>query len=61
MFDDDFSAIDYPYFNVEPFFEEENGTYADRNANLKQEFVMWNHSMSEVVNSLIKTELIFYH
>ena len=54
MFDDDFSAIDYPYFNVKPFFEEENGTYADRNANLKQEFVMWNHSMSEVVNSLIK-------
>ena len=54
MFDDDFSAIDYPYFNVKPFFEEENGTYADRNANVKQEFVMWNHSMSEVVNSLIK-------
>ena len=24
------------------------------NANVKQEFVMWNHSMSEVVNSLIK-------
>ena len=39
---------------LNPFSKKKIGTYADRNANLKQEFVMWNHSMSEVVNSLIK-------
>ena len=34
--------------------ETESGTYADKTANITQEYVMWNHSLSEVVNSLIK-------
>ena len=53
MFDDDFKKISYDYFNSGPIVEYESGTYADRNADLKQEYVMWNHSMSDVIGSLI--------
>lgn len=57
MFDDNFEKIDYRYFNSGAILETENGTYADKKANITQECVMWNHSLSEVVNSLIKNGL----
>lgn len=57
MFDDDFEKIAYNYFNDGAIIETENGTYADREADLKQEYVCWNHSMSEVINSLIANGL----
>ncbi|MDH1882949.1 MULTISPECIES: class I SAM-dependent methyltransferase [Empedobacter] len=53
MFDDNFDKIGYNYFNVESIIETENGTYADRNADISQSYVTWNHSMSEVITSLI--------
>lgn len=53
MFDDNFDKIGYNYFNVESIIETENGTYADRNADISQSYVTWNHSMSEVISSLI--------
>lgn len=55
--DDDFKEIKYYYHNVEPIAEEETGTYADKNADIKQAFVCWNHGIGEVVNSLIKSGL----
>jgi SAM-dependent methyltransferase len=57
MFDDDFEKIEYNYFNSGAMVEIEDGTYADREARISQEFIVWNHSMSEVVNSLIKNGL----
>lgn len=57
MFDDDFARIHYRYFNSGPIVETEKGTYADRDAALNQQFVCWNHSLSEVVNSLIRNGL----
>ena len=57
MFDDDFEKIAYHYFNKEVIIESETGSYADKTADLSQEYVMWNHSMSDVVNSLIKNGL----
>jgi ubiquinone/menaquinone biosynthesis C-methylase UbiE len=57
MFDNDFEKVAYNYFNDGPIIETESGTYADRNADLQQEFVCWNHSTSEVLNSLIKSGL----
>jgi len=54
MFDDDFEKIIYNYFNSVPIIETENGTYADKNAKITQKYVSWNHSISDVVNSLIK-------
>ncbi len=57
MFDDDFKNIGYNYFNTGAIIETENGTYANREAPIKQEYVMWNHGMSEALNSLIKSGL----
>lgn len=57
MFDYEFENIGYNYFNSGAIVETLNGTYTDRNADLSQEYVMWNHSLSEVVNSLLKNGL----
>lgn len=57
MFDDCFERIAYRYFNSGAIIETENGTYADKSAEITQEFVMWNHSLSEVINSLIQNGL----
>ena len=54
MFDDDFSKIQYPYFKADPIIEMEAATYADGNADINLECVTWNHSLSEVISSLIK-------
>lgn len=57
MFDDNFDKVGYNYFKEGAIIETENGTYADRNAAIIQTTVSWNHSMSEVVNSLISNGL----
>lgn len=57
MFDDDFENIGYSYFNTGAIVETENGTYADKKAEITQSYVMWNHGIGEVLNSLIKNEL----
>ncbi len=57
MFDDDFEKIKYCYFNSGPIIETETGTYADRNVEITQEYICWNHSISDVLNSLIKHNL----
>lgn len=53
MFDDDFKKIAYNYFNSGAIIETEQGTYANKDAEIEQEYVMWNHSLSEVINNLI--------
>lgn len=57
MFDDNFDKIGYRYFNSGAILETENGTYADKKADITQSYVMWNHGISEVLNSLIKNGL----
>jgi len=57
MFDDNFDKIGYRYFNSGAIIETENGTYADKDAEITQSSVNWNHGLSEVVNSLIKNGL----
>jgi len=57
MFDDNFEKIGYNYFNAAPIVETENGTYADKNAAISQSYVTWNHSLSEVITSLIQNGL----
>jgi hypothetical protein len=53
MFDDDFDNIDYRYFNSGAILEP----YADKHADLVQSYVMWNHGIGEMLNSLIKNGL----
>lgn len=57
MYDNDFKFIQYNYFKDEPIVEFENGTYADRNAEINGESITWNHSLSEVINALINNGL----
>jgi len=57
MFDNNFAKIEYNYFNAEAIIETEQGTYADKNAEINIESVGWNHSLSEVVNNLIGSGL----
>ena len=57
MYDDNFDFFKYDYFNLREIRETLEGTYADRKAPIKNEYVMWNHSLSEVINNLIKSGL----
>lgn len=57
MFDNDFKEVFYSYFNTEEIIEEEQGTYADRNANIEAKTITWNHPLTEVLNSLINNGL----
>lgn len=58
MFDDNFEKIAYNYFKSDPIIETESGTYADRSAEISQTFVSWNHSLSEVMTSLLKSGFV---
>lgn len=57
MFDEEFKEVKYNYAKSEAIIEVESGTYADTQANITQKYVSWNHSLSEVINSLIKQGL----
>lgn len=57
MFDDDFTRIQYSYENQGMIVTENQGTYTDRNADIKGKEYSWNHSISEVLNPLIKHDL----
>jgi len=54
MFDDDFEGIKYSYFNSGAIVETASGTYADKTADLHQQYVMWNHSLSDILNAILK-------
>lgn len=61
MFDDNFEKIRYRYFNSGVIVENETGTYADREAPIQQEYMMWNHGLDEVFNALFKQGLKIDH
>jgi len=57
MFDNDFTKVEYSYFNKQTIVEEESGTYADREAPVQNKTISWNHSLGEVISALIKNSL----
>ncbi|HEY6503201.1 MAG TPA: class I SAM-dependent methyltransferase [Chitinophagaceae bacterium] len=57
MFDDEFTHIKYYYENRELIITENYGTYTDRKANITGKEYSWNHSISEVLNALIRQGL----
>lgn len=61
MFDNEFSHIQYPYFNKEAIIETLNGTYADREAPLQNTEIGWNHPISEILNALLAKGLALKH
>jgi 2-polyprenyl-3-methyl-5-hydroxy-6-metoxy-1,4-benzoquinol methylase len=54
MFDDDFTHIKYSYENRELIITENQGTYTDKKANITGKEYSWNHSISEVLNALLR-------
>jgi 2-polyprenyl-3-methyl-5-hydroxy-6-metoxy-1,4-benzoquinol methylase len=61
MFDNDFTRVQYSYFNRETITEVETGTYADRDAPLEQTSISWNHDLGEVLGSLLQQGLEIKH
>ena len=57
MFDDSFKNIEYSYFNQGPIEDSEEGTYANKDANISNDFIVWNHSLEDVINNLLKNNL----
>jgi ubiquinone/menaquinone biosynthesis C-methylase UbiE len=58
MFDDNFKEIIFKYSDVDPIIEELEGTYANREANIKNQSVSWNHGLATVINALLKKGLV---
>lgn len=53
MFDNEFEKVEYHYLKSDPIVEVEDGSYADRSADINQTTITWNHGIGEVVNSLL--------
>lgn len=61
MFDDDFQHFAYRYFNQGSIAFESEGTYADREAKLSDQGIGWNHSLGNVIQSLLDKGLQLTH
>lgn len=55
--DDNFENFGYSYFNDGVIEMEEEGTYADMSSNIKMKEYGWNHTTSDLLNSLLKQGL----
>lgn len=61
MFNENFSAIEFPYFNENPIIETTPGTYANQQAEIEMEEIGWNHPLSEVFQALTSKQLKLTH
>lgn len=57
MYDNDLTHVQYSYFNRETIVEEEQGSYAARNADVKLSSTCWNHDLGEVLTALLNEGL----
>lgn len=57
MFDNELQSLQYSYFNKEAIVETEQGTYADKAAEIALTSVGWNHSLADVLQSLLDAGL----
>ncbi len=53
MFDSNFEKVAYNYFNSGAIVETLEGSYAEKEADLSQQYVMWNHGLGEVFSCLL--------
>jgi len=58
MFSYDFTKVEFNYLKSDPIIEEEEGTYTNNDADIKEQSVSWNHGIGEVTNALIHAGLI---
>lgn len=57
MFDNDFENIHCNYFKSSPIIETELGTYADKKSEASHKSITWNHSLGDVMSSLLDEKL----
>lgn len=53
LWNEDYTAIKYPYFNPEPIVEEMTKSYTDGSEGVTGTEVNWDHPVSSVINALI--------
>lgn len=53
-FNDSLTEITYDYFQTTAIQETQTGTYVDRDSRMVVGYISWNHSLGEVVGSLLK-------
>jgi SAM-dependent methyltransferase len=56
-FDPNLTQLTYDYFNTGPIVEHEEGSYADREAQISGSNITWNYPLSETLGSLLKKGL----
>ncbi|MER2996292.1 class I SAM-dependent methyltransferase [Pontibacter populi] len=61
MFDNNQENVIYSYFNDGPIIEVEEGTYADKEAPIKNNSCTWNHSLSDTITALLQHGLELTH
>ncbi|MFM6934101.1 MAG: class I SAM-dependent methyltransferase [Flavobacteriales bacterium] len=61
MFDDDFKHIIYNYFQENPIIEEISGSYANKDLEITDTTITWNHGLSEVYQALQQAGLSIQH
>jgi 2-polyprenyl-3-methyl-5-hydroxy-6-metoxy-1,4-benzoquinol methylase len=54
MFNDDFNAVEYSYFNDKPYVENTTGTYTDGSKSNDTSSIWWSHSLSEITMAFFK-------
>ncbi len=57
MMDEDFTRVQYHYHNHALISIDSEGTYTDPGADIRAKEYSWNHSISEVLNALLKQGL----
>jgi len=58
LFDENFEAFKFSYFNTGPDVEEITGTYTDREATIGGKSISWSHSIGEILTALLEHNLI---
>lgn len=57
MYDDDFTFVKYSYFNDQVISQISDGTYADRNAEIAEEEISWNHPTADILTGVLQANL----
>lgn len=57
MLDEDFKEVKYYYHNQETIIIDSQGTYTDRDADIRGKEYSWNHGIGEVLNALLSRKL----
>ena len=61
MYDDNFTHLQYSYFNLKGYVEESQGSYAAPEDQKTHSSAYWNHSLADVLQALLDAGLTITH